>query len=243
MTAAPQAARSVLVIEDDAEIADLVALHLRDQGLQPVMAGDGAQGLQALRGEAPALVILDLMLPDQDGLEVCKRIRAELPRVPLLMLTARSTEMDKVLGLELGADDYLAKPFGVRELIARVRALLRRSEAPPAEAGGGPLRHGALEVDPRKRRVTLEGAPVSLTTKEFDLLHHFARQPGVAFTRDQLLDQVWGYSFSGYEHTVNAHIHRLRAKIEADPAKPQYILTVWGYGYRFADRPEVEEGA
>lgn len=227
---------SVLVIEDDADIAELVALHLRDAGYLVEIVHEGKAALpRALSGDYD-LIVLDLMLPGEDGLTLCKRLRASDEYTPVLMLTARSSELDRVLGLEIGADDHLTKPFSVRELVARVRALLRRAEAMVARPGDtAPMRFGDLVVEPERHRVTVAGAPVELTAREFDLLLHFARHPGRVYSRAQLLDQVWGYNHDGYEHTVNSHINRLRGKIEPNPAEPRYILTVWGVGYKFAE--------
>lgn len=234
-------ARRVLVVEDDREIARLVDLHLRDQGYEVEVAGDGKTALSRLACDPWDLVILDLMLPDADGLDICRVIRSRPEHLPVLMLTARTTEVDRVLGLELGADDYMTKPFSVRELVARVRALFRRGDAlgrPARDADERPVEVFGLHLDPQKRKVAVQGRAVHLTAREFDLLHHFVRHPGRVFTRAQLLDQVWGYNHDGYEHTVNAHINRLRAKIEADPAHPRYVLTVWGVGYKFPDRED-----
>jgi len=185
------------------------------------------------------LIVLDLMLPRLGGLELCERLRRREDYTPILMLTARSSESDRVAGLEQGADDYLTKPFSVRELIARVRALFRRMSAlapaaaePPAER---PIRVGSMVVDPVRRRVTVAERRVRLTVKEFDLLLQFARNPGRVYTRGQLLDLVWGHGSDSYQHTVNSHINRLRSKIEDDPARPRYVLTVWGLGYRFTE--------
>jgi DNA-binding response OmpR family regulator len=230
----------ILLIEDDPEIAGLVQLHLRDEGYAVERCATGGEGLQRALQDGWGLVILDLMLPGLSGLEVCRRLREEARAVPILMLTAKSEEIDKVLGLELGADDYLTKPFSVRELLARIKALLRRARMAegPAATPGPELRCDSLTVNLEKRRVVLHGKPVELTAKEFDLLALFASHPGKPFNREQLLNQVWGYSYAGYEHTVNSHINRLRAKIEADPSHPRYILTVWGFGYRFADPEE-----
>ena len=227
---------SVLVVEDDRDLAHLLRLHLAERGYRVEAVGDGALGLQKALGRRYDLVVLDVMLPGLDGVEVCRRLRSAGRTVPVLMLTARGAEADRVLGLETGADDYVVKPFGVRELLARVHALLRRAEhgAPPPE-DDGPLAFGALVVHPRGHRATLAGQPLDLTAKEFDLLLLFARHPGRAFTRAELLDHVWGYGFAGYSHTVNVHINRLRAKVEADPAAPRYVQTVWGVGYRFAE--------
>jgi len=229
--------REVLVIEDDPDIARLVKLQLTDLSCAVKLAGDGPSGLAALEAKPYDLVILDLMLPGMDGLEICRRIRAQPGYTPILMLTAKSGELDRVLGLEMGADDYVTKPFSVLELVARVKAIFRRvdSLASRAAAGGQVIENGGLVVDVERREVTLYGKPVELTATEFDLVLHFARHPGRVFTRAQLLDQVWGYSHSGYEHTVNSHINRLRAKIEANPNSPEYIQTVWGVGYKFRD--------
>jgi len=237
--------RRILVVEDDPEIAGLVQLHLRDQGWEVEAAADGRSALDHLKRTAYDLVVLDLMLPDVDGLEVCKAVRARPRYCPVLMLTARSSELDRVLGLELGADDYLTKPFSVRELVARVKAIFRRGDA-LAGAGAAqeqaPLEVFGLALDPNKRRVSVEGRSAQLTAREFDLLHHLMRHPGRVYSRAQLLEQVWGYGHEGYEHTVNAHINRLRAKIETDPARPRYVLTVWGVGYKFPDREDWKGG-
>jgi two-component system alkaline phosphatase synthesis response regulator PhoP len=191
------------------------------------------------------LVVLDIMLPDLDGFEICRRLRSEEPYVPILMLTSKSEEMDRVLGLELGADDYLTKPFSIRELIARVKAIFRRVESIASQSGNGEvkgiLRIGELEIDVEKRKISLAGKPIELTVKEFDLLKLFSSNPGRAYSRELLLSMVWGYQFDGYDHTVNSHINRLRAKIEDDPANPKFIKTVWGYGYRFAEPEELQE--
>jgi DNA-binding response OmpR family regulator len=235
---------TILIIEDDPAIADLIELHLRDLGYCLDRATDGEEGLAKVLANSYALVILDLMLPELDGLEVCKRLRQKDQSLPILMLTARGEELDKVLGLELGADDYVTKPFGIRELMARLRALLRRAgageEEHPATGRGQKLVFAGLSIDLEKRKVVLDGERVELTAKEFDLLALFASHPGRAYSRDQLLEQVWGYQFSGYRHTVNSHINRLRAKIERDPAQPRFIRTVWGVGYRFAEPEELE---
>jgi DNA-binding response OmpR family regulator len=230
--------RRVLIIEDDQDIAHLVGLHLTDIDCEVESVADGRQGLARATDGSHDLIILDLMLPGLDGLEICRRVRARPDYVPILMLTARSSEVDRVVGLEMGADDYLTKPFSVLELVARVKALFRRLDAlqaPSGDAEETPIRVRDLAIEPAKRQVVVRGEPAHLTAKEFDLLLHFARQPGRVFTRSQLLDQVWGYGHEGYEHTVNSHINRLRGKIEDDPAQPVYILTVWGVGYRFLD--------
>lgn len=231
--------RSVLVIEDDRDIAELVRLHLVDLPCKIDLAHDGLSGLAKAQAQPYDLVILDLMLPGLDGLEVCKRLRAQQSTTPILMTTSKAGEIDRVLGLELGADDYLTKPFSVMELVARVKAIFRRGDALAAAArqpsNGKPITAGELAIDIERRVVTLAGRAVELTAKEFDLLTFFALHPGRVFNRAQLLDKVWGYSNIGYEHTVNSHINRLRAKIELDPAKPRYILTVWSVGYKFAE--------
>jgi len=237
--------RRILVVEDQRDIAELIALHLRDLGHRVDCVHDGAAGYEAARSGRYDLVVLDVMLPGRDGLDIVRALRIDKVTTPVLMLTARSTELDRVLGLELGADDYLTKPFSIPELQARVRAMLRRIDmhAPAAaDAGAGAagpaerIEAGDLLIDVASREVRLSGRPIPLTAKEFDLLAHFARHPGRAFTRLQLLDAVWGTTFEGYEHTVNTHINRLRAKIEIDPANPRRVLTVRGVGYRFADQ-------
>ena len=231
-------ARRILVVEDDRDIAHLVELHLKDLGADVSIAHDGAVALDLALRRAFDLVILDLMLPGIDGLEICRRLRARSNYTPILMLTARSADVDRIVGLEMGADDYLTKPFNIRELIARVKALLRRVDAlskPEAADAAAILDFGELTIEVEKRKVMLRGQSIDLTAKEFDLLLQFARYPGRVYTRAQLLDLVWGYGHDGYEHTVNSHINRLRSKLEKDHARPAYILTVWGVGYKFAD--------
>ncbi|MGH8717989.1 MAG: response regulator transcription factor [Burkholderiales bacterium] len=230
--------RSVLVIEDEPEIANLVKLHLKDLGCQVKLAFDGIVGVAETEAKNYDLIILDLMLPGIDGLEVCRRLRAKSNYTPVLMLTAKSTELDRVLGLEMGADDYLTKPFSIMELVARVKAIFRRLDALSSTSPQSPmkiLRARDLVIDPAKREAALNGKIVELTSKEFDLLLHFAQNPGRVYSRAQLLDKVWGYEHSGYEHTVNSHINRLRAKIETDASNPEYILTVWSVGYKFTE--------
>ncbi|MGW8310693.1 MAG: response regulator transcription factor [Thiogranum sp.] len=233
--------RRILVVEDNLDLAELVSMHLRDAGYACEHCSDGQAALQRLQTQPFDLVILDLMLPQLDGLEVCRRLRARPDYLPILMLTAKSSELDRVLGLEVGADDYVTKPFSVRELLARVKALFRRVDAmaeTPVETAEV-LRVNGLEIDASRREVRLDGAEVRLTSREFDLLLHFATHPGRVYSRAQLLDVVWGYGHDGYEHTVNSHINRLRAKIEHTPAQPRYILTVWGVGYKFAEHAGV----
>lgn len=229
--------RKVLVIEDHTDIAEVVALHLSDIDCEVRHVADGLEGLKVAESERFDLIILDLMLPGMDGLEICRRVRATNRYVPILMLTAKSSEADRVVGLEMGADDYLTKPFSVMELLARVKALFRRVEAmTQARDGDTEVLHARdIVIDTGRRAVSVGGGAVELTAKEFDLLLQFAKHPGRVYTRAQLLDLVWGYGHAGYEHTVNSHINRLRAKIERDPAKPAHILTVWGVGYKFSD--------
>jgi len=236
--------RKVLIIEDDADIADLLELHLKDLDLNLDRADDGEFGLQKALENDYELVILDLMLPKLNGLDVCKRIREQKKSLPILMLTAKSEEFDKVLGLELGADDYLTKPFSIRELIARIKAIIRRVNAVIEEQVSSDVKElsfGSLIINMEKRKVLLDGKNIELTAKEFDLLALFASNPGKAYTRENLLNIVWGYQFTGYEHTVNSHINRLRAKIESNPADPKFIKTVWGIGYKFAEHEDFEE--
>ncbi len=230
--------REILVVEDERELARLVKLHLSDAGFEVTLAHDGPGGLElATTGDFDG-IILDLMLPGLDGLDLCQQIRRQPTYTPILMLTSRSSEGDRVLGLEVGADDYLTKPFSVRELVARVRAIFRRVEAMGRKEDA--IVVGDLHIDPAKRHAALGDRSLSLTAKEFDLLAHFARHPGRVYSRAQLLEQVWGYGYGGYEHTVNSHINRLRAKIEDDPAQPRYVLTVWGIGYKLFDPGESE---
>jgi DNA-binding response OmpR family regulator len=231
-------AKKILIIEDNRDLAQLLQGHLRDLGFKAEVALDGISGLTKAESDNYDLIILDLMLPGLDGIEVCRRLRRRPPYIPILMLTAKSSETDRVVGLEIGADDYVTKPFSIRELLARVKAIFRRIEEltdAGKEAMPAVIQAGSLMIDPAKRNARVEGRSVDLTAKEFDLLLHFARNPGKVYTRSQLLNMVWGYGHDGYEHTVNSHINRLRAKIEKDPAHPEYILTVWGVGYKFVD--------
>ncbi|MGI9049779.1 MAG: response regulator transcription factor [Rubrobacteraceae bacterium] len=226
----------ILVIDDEPSIREVVGLYLRRDGHAVVPAADGEEALRLFREVRPDLVVLDLMLPKIGGLEVCRRIQAEGRRVPLIMLTSRSEEEDRIVGLSLGADDYVVKPFSPRELAARVGAVLRRvTEAREAETtpDGEVLVSGELRVDPNTREVTLRDEPMTLTVREFDLLYHLASHPRRVFTRDQMMEVIWGYAFSVETSTVTVHIRRLREKIEADPAQPRYLQTVWGVGYRF----------
>jgi DNA-binding response OmpR family regulator len=240
----PSMNRRILVIEDDKDIAGLVELHLTDSGYDVTVAHDGKSGLEAALAKTFDLIILDLLLPGIDGMEICRRVRARPSYTPILMLTSRSSEVDRVLGLEMGADDYLTKPFSIPELLARVKALFRREQAIRSETS--PESHkkieaGQLVIDVGKRKVTINGKEISLTTKEFDLLLQFARHPGHVYSRIELLNQVWGYGYEGYEHTVNSHINRLRAKIEENPASPRYVLSVRGIGYKFTDLDDINK--
>ena len=226
--------RHILVVEDEPDIAGLLALHLRDNDFHVTLAADGHEGMRKAFARNWDLVILDIRLPGPDGLTICRALRREQAFVPVLMLTSKSSELDRVLGLELGADDYVTKPFSVSELLARVKAIFRRVDSLNLRAGhrGEVLSMGDLRIDPDRREVSVTGQDVALTAREFDLLLHFARHPGRVFSRTQLLDSVWGYGHDGYEHTVNSHINRLRAKIETDPSNPDHIVTVWGVGYK-----------
>lgn len=228
--------KRVLIVEDDHDIANVLSLHLRDERYEVVHCADGDAGLRLLEQGGWDALILDLMLPGVDGLEICRRARAMTRYTPIIITSARSSEVHRILGLELGADDYLAKPFSVLELVARVKALLRRVDALERNSrlDAGRLELGGLSIDPVMREVTVDGARIELTPREFDLLYFFAQHPGKVYSRMDLLNAVWGYQHEGYEHTVNTHINRLRAKIEPDPAQPARILTVWGHGYKLA---------
>jgi DNA-binding response OmpR family regulator len=227
----------VLVVEDDPHIRELVMLHLGLEGLQGTAAEDGTEGLRLAREEPFDLIVLDLMLPGLDGLTVCRAVRRDSRNadVPILMLTARREESDKVLGLESGADDYLTKPFGVREFIARVRALLRRRRDAGAAAGAVPLVVGGLTIDAARRLARVDGREIELTAHEFDLLFLLASNRGIVFGRDALVQRVWGGDMHVTGRSVDTLVKRVRHKIEADPAEPRFILTVWGTGYKFAD--------
>jgi len=235
--------KHVLVVEDDKDITGLLDIHLKDLNCRVSIVHDGEKGFNNILKNKYDLVVLDVMLPKMDGLEICRKVRAEKNNTPILMLTAKSEELDKVLGLEVGADDYLTKPFSVREFIARVKAMFRRVEAMQSEAASADksstITFGDLVIDTESRKVLLKGKRLELTAKEFDLLLLFTTHPGKTYTREQLLELVWGYQFNGYDHTVNSHINRLRSKIEDDMSKPKYILTAWGVGYRFAEMEEI----
>ncbi|HFD40600.1 MAG TPA: response regulator transcription factor [Anaerolineae bacterium] len=227
------AGETILVVDDEPKIVKTVRAYLEKAGFRVVTAYDGQTALTIYRHEKPALIILDLGLPGLDGVDVTRRLRRESD-VPIIMLTARVDEADKLIGLELGADDYVTKPFSPRELVARVRAVLRRSGA-EREQAPPPITAGDLVIDRERRLVTVAGRRVELTATEFDLLTVLARHPGRVFTRMELLDRVQGYAFEGYERTIDAHIKNLRQKIEPNPKQPRYLLTVYGVGYRFAE--------
>ncbi|HKH59847.1 MAG TPA: response regulator transcription factor [Flavitalea sp.] len=229
--------KKVLIIEDDPHICELVDIHLRDIYCQTTKVHTGAEGLVQALNISFDLIILDIMLPDMDGLEICKRLRAEKHTTAIMMLTARSEEMDKIIGLEIGADDYLTKPFSIRELIARIKAIFRRMtiQEYSFKTSHEIINYSDVSLDPQKRKAIVRGTKIELTPKEFDLIYLLASTPGKSYSRESLLRIIWGNEFSGYEHTVNSHINRLRGKIELDPSKPAYILTTWGVGYRFND--------
>jgi two-component system, OmpR family, alkaline phosphatase synthesis response regulator PhoP len=235
----------ILIVEDNRDLLNLLDINLTDQGYSVYKAENGLAALEKFQALHPDLVILDVMLPELDGFEVCKKIREEDKRVPILMLTAKAEEVDKVLGLELGADDYMTKPFSIREFLARVKAMFRRVDLAKSESkdDGKILEFDQLRVETSKRKVTLKGELLDLTGKEYELLLLFFNHPGKAYSREELLNTIWGYTYEGYSHTVNSHINRLRSKIEDDPSNPHYIRTVWGVGYRFADKEESRQHA
>ncbi|MBK6434377.1 MAG: response regulator transcription factor [Anaerolineae bacterium] len=222
--------RTILVVDDDKKIVQLVSLYLRKEGYRVLPAFDGQEALEIARSQQPDLIVLDLFLPELDGTDVCRLLRAD-SRVPIIMLTARATDEDKLLGLDLGADDYLTKPFSPRELVARVRAVLRRTL--PDDDTNGELHFGDLAISLVRREVAAHGQPVSLTPTEFRLLETLVREPGRAFSRSELLDRAFGFDYDGIERTVDVHIMNLRRKIEPQPGTPRYIMTVPGFGYRF----------
>lgn len=230
--------KQILLVEDDDAIASALRIHLEEAGYTLHRESDGLRAMDAIDRQRWDLVLLDLMLPSADGWDVCRHLRARHADVPIIMLSARSAEAHRVLGLELGADDYLAKPFSMLELVARVRALLRRVEQLRTPVGAPTLlRFGGLQLDTVRRELLRNDQVVPLALREFDLLHFLVSHPGRAFTRGELLKSVWGAAFDGYEHTVNSHINRLRTKIEDDARDPRHIVTVWGVGYRFEEHP------
>ena len=225
--------KRILIIEDDPEIIRLLQIHLKDQIYKVKVAQDGLVGLNMALEEDFDLILLDLTLPSMDGVDICKRVRSA-KNTPIIMLTAKSEEIDRVLGLEIGADDYITKPFSIRELLARVKAVLRRAKKTDSGPEKGSfLKFENLEIDIEKRKILVNGARIELSPKEFELLVLMASNPGRNYSRSELLNIIWGYNFEGYEHTVNSHINRLRAKIEKDMASPTFILTTWGVGYKF----------
>lgn len=232
-------ADKILVVEDDLDIADLIRVNLQELGVDISLESNGDTGLKKALGNDYALLILDVMLPDKNGLDICRQVRDAKPGQAIIILTSKNSETDRVLGLELGADDYMTKPFSVRELQARVRSQLRKvhmmreitDDNPCVKTR--PLVIGQLSISPLNHQVLLEGRELDLTATEFELLSHLARHPNQVFSRSQLLESVWGYHHNGYEHTVNSHINRLRAKLERDPTAPTIVQTIWGVGYKF----------
>jgi len=232
---------SLLIVEDDDDLRSTLARRLGEAGYDVAMAATGPDALAAVAEHVPDLVVLDVMLPGLDGIEVCRRLRSEHPLIYILMLTARAEELDRVVGLEVGADDYVTKPFSLQEVVARIRAALRRVRAVreqlanvPADAEEAPIEAGGLRIDPVRREVTVGGEEAHLTVREFDLLLFLAQHPERPFTRVQLLEQIWGITYEGYDRTIDSHVQRLRAKIEADAGDPQFVRTVWGVGYKFS---------
>jgi DNA-binding response OmpR family regulator len=235
---APTAREKLLIVEDDPAIQRMIGDYFRHVGYDIIVAGDGEAGARMAQSERPTAVILDLMLPKMDGLAVCRQLRERLPALPIIMLTAKDDVVDKVVGLEMGADDYLTKPFSLRELEARLKTVLRRTRARPNDAEDNdqsPILRGDLRIDPARRLVTVKGRAVELTPKEFELLALFAAHPGRVYSRKYLLENIWDYTYGGYDRTIDSHINRLRAKIEEDADEPKMVLTVWGVGYKFND--------
>ncbi|WP_159517869.1 response regulator transcription factor [Sunxiuqinia indica] len=226
-----------LIIEDDKDISELISIHLADMNMEVDKAFDGKDGLMKAMNNHYRFILLDIRLPELDGFEICKRLRMEKNNTPILMITSKSEEIDKVLGLEMGADDYISKPFGIRELLARVKAVLRRTERmlQGEDQDEIEIRCEQLYINVGMRIVEINGERIELSPKEFDLLVLLASNPGKTYTRMQLLNKVWGYEFEGFEHTVNSHINRLRSKVEKDMSMPEYILTTWGVGYKFRE--------
>ncbi len=229
--------KKVLIVEDDPDIGNLIGIHLRDLGYHIEISNNGREGFETAISGMYDLLILDVMLPDMDGVSICQKIRALQNYTPILMITAKSEEIDKVMGLESGADDYITKPFRIREFIARVKAIMRRQDqfVLLGQKDEPKVKFDNLEIDEKRRKILVNQKRVELTPKEFELLTLLAKNPGRSYSRAQLLELIWGYDFTGYEHTVNAHINRLRSKIEQDANNPTFILTTWGVGYRFSD--------
>lgn len=230
--------KKILIVEDQEDIAQLLQLHLTDLGAEVTHAKDGHAGMARAVSDDWDLIILDIQLPGPSGLEICRTLRKDHRYVPILLLTSRSTELDRVLGLDLGADDYITKPFSIMELIARIKAVFRRDSAMRSTrlVKEDAIQIGPLQINIAQHQVRLDDEPVELTAREFDLLMHFAKHPGRVFSRSELLDHVWGYGHEGYEHTVNSHINRLRTKIERKDGLPEIIVTVWGVGYKLEDK-------
>lgn len=230
--------KEVIIIEDEKDIAELIQIHLQDMGCKVIRFVDGQAGYEYAVTHPFDLLVLDINLPGMNGFDICRKLRTEKIKSPILMLTARTEEIDKVLGLETGADDYVTKPFSIREFLARVKAIFRRVEIDKEELieEQSQIVYKSLSIDRKKRKVSLKDKRLDLTPKEYELLLLLASNPGITYDRKELLKLVWGYDFEGYEHTVNSHINRLRAKLEADPNTPMYILTTWGVGYRFNDQ-------
>jgi two-component system, OmpR family, alkaline phosphatase synthesis response regulator PhoP len=235
--------KNILIVEDDKDIVALINIHLKDIPSTLDIADRGLKGIELALNRKYDLIILDIMLPDIDGIEICRKLRSLNIASPIMMLTARSEEVDKITGFESGADDYLTKPFSIRELVARVKAILRRTDLNQEVTlkKSEIFSCAEMTVDAQKRKVTVKQNKIELTSKEFDLLYLFITNPGKSFSRDALLNEVWGYEFKGYEHTVNSHINRLRAKIEPDMSNPKFILTTWGIGYKFTDEIKTHE--
>ncbi len=227
--------QNILLVEDDTEITRLINLHFDTAHYAVTCCATGKEALKNISTESYDLIMLDISLPDSNGMEICKKLRSTDAQTPVMMLTCHAEEADKVLALELGADDYVTKPFGILELMARVKAMMRRSNQSISQAEQKEIVYKDLVLDPVKRKATLKDTRLDLTVKEFDLLYLLTSNPGKTFTRKELLQQVWRFAFSGYEHTVTSHINRLRLKLETDLAHPKYILTAWGSGYRFAE--------
>jgi DNA-binding response OmpR family regulator len=228
----------LLIVEDDPAIQRMIGDYFRHAGYDIITAGDGEAGVRMAQSERPAAMILDLMLPKLDGLSVCRQVRERNPGLPIIMLTAKDDVVDKVVGLEMGADDYLTKPFSLRELEARLKTILRRTRARPSDSDDAEqplILRGELRIDPARREVTVNGRAVELTPKEFELLSLFAAHPGRVYSRKFLLENIWDYTYGGYDRTIDSHINRLRAKIEENPDEPKMVLTVWGVGYKFND--------
>ena len=240
----PLAQGKLLVVEDDPHIQRMIYDYFKHVGYDVITVSDGESGIKAASEERPDAMILDVMLPKTDGFSVCRHIRERNPSLPILILTAKDDVVDKVLGLEMGADDYITKPFSLRELEARLKSVLRRMKAKAKENEDGdqtPIVRGVLKIVPGRREVTINGKFVDLTPKEFELLQLFASHPGRVYSRKYLLENIWDYTYSGYDRTIDSHINRLRAKVEEDPDAPKMIMTVWGVGYKFSDENDSEE--